>query len=131
MFRPPPNVLSVTELTAVMPMLDSPPAVPLVVNTVPVLKLGSLNVILKPVPIVAFDAAAVVAVSIVAVVPSAETAVMAVPATMPPPLGPATFAPTSPGTNVPAAAVSVVAPLAHDTPVIWRPAVGTAGKVCV
>src|SRR4051812_26997424 len=86
---------------------------------------------LAPVPMLALVPEPVVAMLVVAVVPSAETAVIVVCGLIPPAEGPATNLPTSAAVNVPAAAVSVVAPVVHETPVIWRPLAGTLANVCV
>jgi hypothetical protein len=67
----------------------------------------------------------------VALEPSAATAVIVALGLIPPLVGPATSAPTSPAMNFPAAAVSVVDPFVHDTLVIWRPGLGSAANVCV
>jgi len=127
----PAKIRSAVESTSVIPMLALPPATPFVVKTLPVLNVGSTNVRLLPVPIVAGPAAAVVGVLIVALDPLAATLTIVEPATMPPPDGPATNEPTSVARNVPAAAVRVVDPLVHDTLAIWRPRLGRSANVCV
>jgi len=116
----PPKMVKLAEVAETMPMLALPPAVPFVVNTLPELNVASVYVKLEPVPTVTGPAAAVVGALIVALDPSAATAVIVEFGLMPPPLGPATnvgfvAVPTSDARNVPAAPVNVVAPLAHET----------------
>jgi hypothetical protein len=118
-----------------MPMLALPPAVPLVVNTLPVLNVGSTKVRFRPVAICAEAPAASVGVLIVAVEPSAETATIVVFGSIVP-AGPATYTgsvavPTSDARNVPGAAVNVVEPAVHDTPRICRPGFARAVNVWV
>jgi hypothetical protein len=131
MWSVPLTSMKVAESTSMIPMLALPPATPLVVNALPVSNVESVNVRFWPVPIVAGPAAAVVATLMVALEPSAATALIVAVALIPPAVGPATNAPTSPARNFPAAAVSVVDPLVHETPVIWRPGLAMAANVCV